>query len=256
LPHILFFDSGIGGTSVLTHIQNTLPMADYTYIMDNALLPYGLQTEETIQNRLASLVNKISSNFFGVVDLIVIACNTASTYALAHIRQLTSTPIVGVVPAIKPAAQISDAKHIALLATPATSKNQYTQSLVSEFASDCQVGFYHSTELVRLAERKFWLNEDVREAVNKELLSIRVDNRADVLILGCTHFPILKCEITEFYQAQCVLVDSGTAIAKRVKHLLVGSIDEAEIKKPLQFYATALDNVPAITGYDVKSLYL
>jgi len=231
-------------------------MADYTYIMDNALLPYGLQTEETIQNRLASLVNKISSNFFGVVDLIVIACNTASTYALAHIRQLTSTPIVGVVPAIKPAAQISDAKHIALLATPATSKNQYTQSLVSEFASDCQVGFYHSTELVRLAERKFWLNEDVREAVNKELLSIRVDNRADVLILGCTHFPILKCEITEFYQAQCVLVDSGTAIAKRVKHLLVGSIDEAEIKKPLQFYATALDNVPAITGYDVKSLYL
>jgi glutamate racemase len=127
---------------------------------------------------------------------------------------------------------------------------------VSEFASDCQVGFYHSTELVRLAERKFWLNEDVREAVNKELLSIGIDNRADVLVLGCTHFPILKCEIAEFYQTQCVLVDSGTAIAKRVQHLLAGSIDETEIKKPLQFYATALDNVPAITGCDVKSLYL
>jgi glutamate racemase len=224
--------------------------------MDNALLPYGIQTEETIQNRLASLVDKISSNFFGDVDLIVIACNTASTYALAHIRELTQTPIVGVVPAIKPAAQISHAKHIALLATPATSKNQYTQSLVNEFASDCQVGFYHSTELVRLAERKFWFNEDVRESVNKELSSIKVDNQADVLILGCTHFPILKYEISEFYQAQCVLIDSGTAIAKRVEHLLVGSIDKIEIKKPLQFYATALNEVPVNTGYDVKSLYL
>ncbi|TMP80403.1 glutamate racemase [Pseudoalteromonas phenolica] len=256
MPHILVFDSGIGGTSVLTHIQNTLPGADYTYIMDNALLPYGLQSEETIQSRLTSLVNKISSNFFGEVDLIVIACNTASTYALAHIRQFTQIPIVGVVPAIKPAAQISIRKHIALLATPATSKNQYTQSLVSEFAQYCQVSFYHSTELVRLAERKFWLNEDVREGVNKELSAIKVDNQADVLILGCTHFPILKYEIAEFYQTQCVLIDSGTAIAKRVQHLLAGSIDEIEIKKPLQFYATALNEVPVNTGYDVESLYL
>jgi len=224
--------------------------------MDNALLPYGLQNEETIQNRLASLVNKISSNFFGEVDLIVIACNTASTYALAHIRQFTQIPIVGVVPAIKPAAQISIRKHIALLATPATSKNQYTQSLVSEFAQDCQVSFYHSTELVRLAERKFWLNEDVREGVNKELSAIKVDNQADILILGCTHFPILKYEIAEFYKTQCELIDSGTAIAKRVQHLLAGRIGEIVIKKPLQFYATALNEVPVNTGYDVKSLHL
>lgn len=239
MPHILVFDSGIGGTSVLSHIQDSLPTANYTYVMDNALLPYGLQCEETIQNRLASLVNKITANFFGEVDLIVIACNTASTYALAHIRQFTQIPIVGVVPAIKPAAQMSGAKHIALLATPATSRNKYTQSLVSEFAEHCRVGFYHSTELVKLAERKFWLGENVQKRVHQELSLIALDKEADVLVLGCTHFPILSEEIAHFYGAQLKLIDSGAAIAKRVVFLLSNKLQQGMIKKPLQFFATA-----------------
>lgn len=240
MPHILVFDSGIGGTSILSHIQNSLPAANYTYVMDNALLPYGLQSEETIQNRLTRLINKVTAKFFGEVDLIVIACNTASTYALAHIRQFTQIPIVGVVPAIKPAAQMSRSKRIALLATPATSKNKYTQSLVSEFASDCQVYFHHSTELVKLAERKFWLGESVIEQVHQELSVIGVNNLTDVLVLGCTHFPILAEEIASFYGSKLMLIDSGAAIAKRVSFLVSNKIINEESKKPLQFFATAM----------------
>ena len=252
LPHILVFDSGIGGTSILSSIQHDLPGANYTYVMDNALLPYGLQTEDAIKTRLVNLVNKIDSNYFGSVDLIVIACNTASTYALTHIRQFTQTPIVGVVPAIKPAAQKTQTNHIALLATPATSRNQYTQSLVKEFATHCRVDFYSSTELVRLAEKKFWTRETVQAQVHNELQTLRLNTKTDILILGCTHFPILAQEIGAFFGSRINLIHSGKAIAKRVSQLLLPNVNEAGIKKPLQFFATAELKTTNSTEYKIK----
>ncbi|MCG7537738.1 glutamate racemase [Pseudoalteromonas sp. OOF1S-7] len=220
MPHILVFDSGIGGTSVLTHIRNALPHADYSYVMDNQLLPYGLQSQQTIQQRLASLVRWLDREQLSV-DIIVIACNTASTYALASTRQLTSIPIVGVVPAIKPAAFASGSRHIGLLATPATSRNIYTQQLIKQFASECRVDLYQSTKLVELAEQFYWSGEIDHKQLTSEINQLDLASELDHLVLGCTHFPIIAKPLSEFIPESVTLIDSGAAIARRVVSLLV-----------------------------------
>jgi len=143
----MVFDSGIGGTTVLEHIQQSIPHAQYSYFMDNALLPYGAQSQQTIINRLCGLIQFIKDESLNV-DLIVIACNTASTSALSSVRQITDIPIVGVVPAIKPAAQLTQSKHIGLLATPATVSSPYTDALIKEHASSITTSLYSSVELV------------------------------------------------------------------------------------------------------------
>ncbi|MBQ4852218.1 glutamate racemase [Pseudoalteromonas sp. MMG012] len=246
-PHVLVFDSGIGGTSILQHLESKLPHAQFSYVMDNALLPYGLQSETVIKSRLAALVTRIKELDLQV-DLIVIACNTASTAALNATRQLTNIPIVGVVPAIKPGVLLSNSKHIALLATPATSSNAYTYGLIEEFAQNCKVDSHHSTVLVSLAEAAYWQQELDNNVVFAELQTLNIDQSVDVIVLGCTHFPILKAALTSFYGSNVKLVDSGEAIARRVLSILAhpnntkGSSEE-RIKKPLQFYATAPDKI-------------
>ncbi|WP_194868757.1 glutamate racemase [Pseudoalteromonas sp. PPB1] len=219
MPHILVFDSGIGGTSVLEHIRAVLPHADYSYVMDNVLLPYGLQSQQTIQQRLAALIKWLDRDLHPV-DIIVIACNTASTYALGSTRQLTSIPIVGVVPAIKPAAIASRSRHIGLLATPATSGNTYTQQLITQFANECQVDLYQSTKLVELAEQFYWSGEIDREQLAAEIKQLELAAGLDHLVLGCTHFPIIAKPLSEAISESVTLIDSGAAIARRVMSLL------------------------------------
>ncbi|BBN80259.1 glutamate racemase [Pseudoalteromonas sp. A25] len=257
MPHILVFDSGVGGTSVLEHIKLLVPTAEYSYVMDNALLPYGLQSEQTIQARLACLVKR--ANQLSVpVDLIVIACNTASTHALATTRELTDIPIVGVVPAIKPAVLSSQKKHIALLATPATSSNAYTQSLIREYAKDCQVDLHQSTKLVSLAEQLYWQGSFDVGQLHDELALIDISEKVDRIVLGCTHFPILKAQLSQYYGHSVELIDSGAAIAKRVKFLLSNKLEvlEGTNKKPLQFYATAPDNLVFNSQIELQAMSL
>ncbi|MBD1582358.1 glutamate racemase [Pseudoalteromonas sp. S16_S37] len=257
MPHILVFDSGIGGTSVLEHIQSLVPNAEYSYVMDNALLPYGLQSEQTIQARLACLVKR-AEQFAHSVDLIVIACNTASTHALAATREITDIPIVGVVPAIKPAALSSKKKHIALLATPATSNNAYTNSLIKEYAKDCKVDLHHSTRLVSLAEQLYWQETIDVDLLNRELALIGIDEQVDSIVLGCTHFPILKKQLSEYYGYDVQLIDSGAAIAKRVRFLLSDKLEQISDanKRPLQFYATAPEKLTYKDHIELKAIGL
>ncbi len=237
----MVFDSGIGGTTVLEHIQKRIPNAQYSYFMDNALLPYGAQTQQTIISRLCSLIYFIEQNAL-VVDLIVIACNTASTSALSEVRKITSIPIVGVVPAIKPAAQVSRTKHIGLLATPATVASPYTHTLIKEHASNTEVSLYSSVELVALAEQFFFTQQLNTHKLHKALMHLGIHSDIDVLVLGCTHFPILSDAIQAYFNNTVQLLDSGAAIASRVSYLL----DQHNLKskwagekKPLHYYATA-----------------
>ncbi|KZN31835.1 hypothetical protein N480_01485 [Pseudoalteromonas luteoviolacea S2607] len=255
MPHVLVFDSGIGGTSVLSHLQLSMPMVQYTYVMDNDLLPYGLQSQETIKSRLTALLNWIERSA-KQVDVIVIACNTASTYALETARQHTNIPIVGVVPAIKPAAETSHKKHIGLLATPATSKNTYTANLISTFASKCQVDIYHSTALVNIAEHYYWHKELQVELLQAELERLNICHELDRLVLGCTHFPIIKSHLQDYFTYKVELVDSGAAIARRVRHLLASKLVECKglEARPVHWYATASDRFEAAVG--VKPLKL
>ena len=238
----MVFDSGIGGTTVLEHIQQSIPDAQYSYFMDNALLPYGAQSQQTIINRLCALIHFINQQALNV-DLIVIACNTASTSALGAVRQITTIPIVGVVPAIKPAAQLTQSKHIGLLATPATISSPYTRTLIQEHTNNIAVSLYSSVELVTLAERLFFEQSLDTTKLHQELDRLNIDQSIDVLVLGCTHFPILAEPISQYFNRKVQLLDSGVAIAKRVHYLIsqlsLTNNNIADTKKPLQYYATA-----------------
>ncbi len=214
---ILYFDSGIGGLSVFSEVEKVLPYVNTVYVFDNKYFPYGILSEKTVIERCCKIIEYMTSKFN--VDIIVVACNTASTIVLPTLRSRINIPIVGVVPAIKPAAKLSQTKVIGLLATPATVSRNYTDELINNYANDCYVEKIGTSELVKLAELKLRYNRDVCKDVAKCLEQLKNTPNLDVIILGCTHFPWLKQEIEKALpNAKCI--DSGAAIAQRVKFLL------------------------------------
>ncbi|WOT05168.1 glutamate racemase [Shewanella youngdeokensis] len=214
---ILIFDSGIGGLSILAEIRKVLPGHDCCYLFDNARLPYGeLEESELIQGSV-SLICEYALQVKAAI--VVVACNSASTLILPILRQRLTIPVVGVVPAIKPAAKISKLRHIGLLATPGTIRRAYTQELIQAFAEDCQVDLFGSSELVMLAEAKL-AGETVDMAKLNCLLAPIQDSALDTIVLGCTHFPILATEIQQVLGRGITLLDSGQAVADRVMFLL------------------------------------
>ena len=154
------------------------------------------------------------------LDLIVIACNTASTVVLPVLRKHFSIPIVGTVPAIKPAAEQTQTKHIGLLATKGTVKRQYLSDLIDKYASFCQVEKIGSTKLVELAELKLHGYPIDLNEIKAELSEWENIPDLDAVVLGCTHFPLIKSEIQQCLPQVKYFIDSGVAIAKRVKSLL------------------------------------
>lgn len=215
---VLVFDSGVGGLSVYEEIRRALPGLHYLYVFDNARFPYGELPESELVARCCQVIGAAIARHR--VDLVVIACNTASTHVLPSLRAQLSIPVVGVVPAIKPAAALTRTGCIGLLATPGTVSRPYTHRLIREFAADKQVLLCGTTELVIQAERKL-AGSPVEQALIDELLCPwrSGPQRPDTLVLGCTHFPLLKREI-DLALPGCLLVDSGAAVARRVGHLL------------------------------------
>ena len=149
---ILFFDSGVGGLSVLAPTLLLLPNAPIVYAADSAGFPYGKRSEAEIASRVPALLGRLVERFRP--RLAVIACNTASTIALEHVRSALELPVVGTVPAIKPAAKISKSRFIGILGTEATVRQPYVDDLASKFAADCTLIRHGSPELVELAEAK------------------------------------------------------------------------------------------------------
>jgi glutamate racemase len=156
-------------------------------------------------------------------DLIVTACNTISTICLPELRAATSIPVVGVVPAVKPAAQMSQRKIIGVLATPATIDRPYTDDLIRKFAGDCRVVKLGSAELVSMAETKL-LGEPVDTAQLRRILApffdVPAGEQPDVIVLACTHFPLLRAELEAAGPGGVAWIDSGTAVARRVLDVL------------------------------------
>lgn len=245
---ILVFDSGIGGLSVLSEIRQLLPSNDFFYLFDNARLPYGELAEQVLVDGCVELVVAAATKINAA--LVVIACNTASTLVLPVLRSQLSIPVVGVVPAIKPAASDTLSGHIGLLATPATVKRPYTHELVNKFASHCQVHMFGSSELVMMAEQKM-AGVPVDMARLAGILAPIKATSLDVLVLGCTHFPMLADELSQVLGQGIKLLDSGFAIATRVQHLLEG-LGEHEHSAPNSMKAWY--TTPSLTPGLIQSL--
>ena len=216
---ILFFDSGVGGLSVLGPTRALLPKASIVYAADSAAFPYGTRSEAEIAARVPALLGRLVERFHP--RLAVIACNTASTIALDHVRAALEIPVVGTVPAIKPAAELSKSRVVGVLGTEATVRQPYVDDLAARFASDCTVLRHGSAELVALAEAKLAGNaisrDDIESAV-RPLLKQPGGGEMDVVVLACTHFPLLAAELAEV-MPDVAQVDGGSGIARRIAFL-------------------------------------
>jgi glutamate racemase len=217
---LLVFDSGVGGLSVLAHIRAALPQASVIYAADNAGYPYGTKSEAEIAARVPALLGRLAERY--KPRLVVIACNTASTIALTHVRSALDLPVVGTVPAIKPAALASKTRVIGVLGTEATVRQPYVDNLIKEFASDCLVLRHGSAALVDMAEAKLRGTPPDPAAMNGILDGLFGQNggdRIDTVTLSCTHFPLLSAEIIAASPRAVTCVDSGAGIARRAAFL-------------------------------------
>lgn len=216
---ILFFDSGVGGLSVLQPTRSLLPKAPIIYVADNAGYPYGKRSEKEIASRVPALLGRLVERFHP--RLAVIACNTASTIALDHVRSALDLPVVGTVPAIKPAAEISKSRVIGVLGTEATVRQPYVDNLAAEFASDCMIVRHGAPELVELAEAKLAGDDvtvDAIRAAAQPMFDAPEGERIDVGVLACTHFPLLRDELSKAFP-RVEWIDGGPGIARRIAWL-------------------------------------
>lgn len=220
-PTIVVFDSGLGGLTVLSPIRALLPQARLVYVADDAGFPYGGRSEQELLARVEAVIGQVVVQY--APDLVVIACNTASTLVLPQLRARFELPIVGTVPAIKPAAEQSRNRCIAILATEGTAKRDYTRALIDEFASNCKVVIHSPPALAPRAEG--WLRGEPldEQALLADIAPcfIAVDGvRTDTVVLGCTHYPLLLDAMTRIAPWPVTWIDPGPAIARRVAQLL------------------------------------
>ena len=217
---LLIFDSGVGGLSVLAEIRALLPAAPIVYAADSAGFPYGTKSAAEIAARVPALLGRLAERYDPA--LIVIACNTASTIALDGVRAALAVPIVGTVPAIKPAAALSKTRAIGVLGTDATIVQPYVDRLAAEFAADCTVVRHGSAELVEMAEAM--LRGETTEAADYArildgLLSQPGGERVDTIVLACTHFPLVQDELAAAAPRPLSFVDGAAGIARRTAFL-------------------------------------
>ena len=231
-PTILVFDSGLGGLTVLREIVAARPDAHYVYVADDAFFPYGHHGEQEIIDRVVPLVGKLIGAY--APDLVVIACNTASTLVMSDLRKAYQVPFVGTVPAIKPACARSKTKRVSVLGTKGTVQREYTRALIRDFAQGCEVTLVGSPELASLAESALSGNEVSDEAIAAEIAPCFVGNatdetaRTDTVVLACTHYPLLQDRLSRLAPWPVDWIDPAPAIARRVSDLLGPPGQEAD----------------------------
>ena len=220
-PTILVFDSGLGGLTVFREAKAARPDARYVYVADDAGFPYGGIPEEALITRVVHVIGKAIADH--APDLIVIACNTASTLTLKELRARYKVPFVGTVPAIKPACAQSKSKLIAVLGTQATVSREYTRALIREFASGCEVALVGSPRLAAFAEAELAGSPAADAEIAAEIAPCFVDKagaRTDTVVLACTHYPLLLARFSALAPWPVDWLDPAPAIARRVADLL------------------------------------
>src|SRR5580698_3014223 len=188
---ILLFDSGLGGLTVYREVVAARPHVDFLYVADDAGFPYGGLQEPALVSRVVTLMGELIETHRP--DLVVIACNTASTIVLPDLRKQFSVPFVGTVPAIKPACAASVTKRVSVLGTEATVAREYTRALIRDYAGDCRVKLVGSKKLAGYAEDDLAGAKVSDDAINEEISPVFVEDgaRTDTVVLACTHYPLL-----------------------------------------------------------------
>ncbi len=248
-PTILVFDSGLGGLTVFREIVKARPDARYVYAADDAFFPYGGHSEAELVTRLVPLIGEMIARHRP--DLVVIACNTASTLVLPHLRAKYTVPFVGTVPAIKPACAASKTKRVSVLGTQATVAREYTKALIRDFAQACQVTLVGSARLAQIAEAAL-REEPVDDAeIAAEIAPCFVESaarRTDTVVLACTHFPLLLDRLERLAPWPVAWIDPAPAIARRVVELIGPSRASADSTAARAVFTSGAEPPPALAA--------
>ena len=215
-------------------------MRNVNYAADMAAFPYGAWKEPQLAERICAVTGRLIEEV--QPDVVVIACNTASTVALQPLRDRFPLPFVGTVPAIKPAAGQTGSGIIGVLATEGTVAREYTRALIDTYAFHCEVVLHGSAGLAALAERKMCGEEVSLPQVREEIAPVFVERagaRTDVVVLGCTHYPLLLDELREAAPWPCTFIDPAGAIARRVSDVLCDTGDTSSQAFEATAYVTS-----------------
>jgi len=220
-PTILLFDSGLGGLTVFREVRATRPDARFIYVADDAFFPYGAHGEAELVGRVVPLIGRLIDQHQPA--LVVIACNTASTLVLPHLRERYEVPFVGTVPAIKPACAASQTKRVSVLGTEGTVAREYTRALIRDFGNGADVTLVGSAKLAAIAEAELRGDATNDTAIAQEITPCFVDQdgrRTDTVVLACTHFPLLLSRLERLAPWPVNFIDPAPAIARRVVELI------------------------------------
>lgn len=214
-------DSGIGGLSVVSELRKQVPDADIVYVADNAGFPYGGLADDAVIGRC----ERITAALLRLADpaAVVVACNTATTIALAALRARFTVPFVGCVPAIKWAAKVSKSRTFGLLATPATVRREYLRELIARFADGCTVLTHGSSRLAAVAERQFRglpVDHTIMREELDALLTAPGGEALDTIVLGCTHYTFVLADLKALAPPDLTWLDPAGAVARRVRAFL------------------------------------
>ena len=227
-PTVLVFDSGLGGLTVFREVAKARPDAGYVYVADDAYFPYGDHGEAALITRVSALMGELIESHRP--DLIVIACNTASTLVLPHLRARFSVPFVGTVPAIKPACARSVSRRVTVLGTRATVAREYTRALIRDFANGSDVALVGSVRLAAFAEAELDDGPVADALIAQEIKRCFIEEdgrRTDTIVLACTHYPLLLERFERLSPWPVSFIDPAPAIARRAADLL-GATASAE----------------------------
>ena len=258
-PKIVVFDSGLGGLTVYRELVKARPDAHFVYAADDALFPYG-------KVEAAHLITRVTGLIGGLIethrpDLVVIACNTASTLVLPTLRARFSVLFIGTVPAIKPACAASASKLVSVLGTEATVKREYTRALIREFAAGCAVTLVGSPRLAGYAEAQLRGDPVADAAIAEEMAPCFVEKenaRTDVIVLACTHYPLLAERMKALAPWPVAFLDPAPAIARRMVDLIgpaPAGADKASSRAVFTGAPTpAPDLAAALAGFGINTI--
>lgn len=230
------FDSGVGGLSILSEIQRLLPQETAIFVADQAYVPYGGKTKEELVDRVGKILEFFKKK---KVKAAVAACNTATVYTIDEMRCKFDFPIIGTVPVIKTIVSVTKSGKTAVFSTPATAKSSYLEELIKKFADGVSVRKIGGSNLEELIEEGRIDDPETRKVLN-QILPPLIREGVDAIALGCTHYPFLKDRIQEIVGENVCVLDSGGAVARRLRQVLENENLLSSQKSKDAYYTTGV----------------